>query len=217
LKALQILFEINIEPLEKFMDSFSESQFPWTRLDHHKCPCCPFSSNRTTHCSAALSIASFLQKFTDHLSFEEVRVIAIDRVNRQTHWEMSLQRALYVLMRIALYNSACPVTERFRQLLYDIRPFVTDNELVKHLTIKFLLMFNGEKGQALHFIQDSFSELHTVYSFLAKRVGAGMKGDAIVNSILIIDVVSMEIEVFFEKIYSKIIQELSEIKEQFFN
>ena len=188
---------------------------PWARLDHKQCPHCPLCVADTYHCPAALSIASLVRDFADHHSHEQVTVTVVDRVGRRTEWPVDLQKALAVLIRVALFASGCPVVAQFAPAIAGLRPLATPQELLKHILLRFLLVSKGERSDAEQEIRETMKALHTVAKSLCGRFRSELTGDAVVNAVVVIDAIASALEYDFDGVYGTIMQEINAIGEEF--
>ncbi len=188
--------------------------FPWTKLETGQCPCCPLTAEDSYHCPAALSISSILSEFGSHKSTEKVVVSATDRAGRCIRWGADLQSALHPLARFALFSSGCPVTERLRLVVDDLPPLATKDEMLTHvmLRLRILQMREGERAHAT--LDQALADLHVVASALCQRIRSGLKGDAVVNAVIMLDVVASLLEFnlqSFERTLGQKIENMSQM------
>jgi hypothetical protein len=187
-----------------FMLAELEDPPEWTRLEYHKCSCCPLSP-KMPFCPAAESLNNTLMRFRDHFSYEQVEAIAMDGANRRTAIEGTLQEVGSVFVQLAVFSSGCPVGKRLRPLLRDLRPFATNNELTRFLIGKILLKNRGNVEGAREDIKAQVEPLHEVFSRLWKRLDSQPPGgDAVQNSIVRMDAFTMNVSLQLDDILNEL-------------
>lgn len=180
----------------------------WTRLDFHKCPCCPLDSLKTEFCPAAESLEATLHKLNGHYSYEKVSAEIIDANNRVTSVKWQLQEVGSTFVQLAVFSSPCPVGRQFKPLIKDLRPFSTNDELSKHLIGKFLLKHRGKKEECEQEIQRIMDPLRMVFSHLAKRISGNSSGDAMANSIVRLDAFALNVSLHTEEVFKELSEDL---------
>ncbi len=181
----------------------------WTRLDFHKCSCCPLSSETAQYCPAAESLESTLMRFQDRYSYERVEATAVDGANRRTVIEGTLQEVGSVFVQLAVFSSGCPMGKRLRPLLRDMRPFATNNELTHYLISKLLLKNRGQVSEAREDIKYQLEPLHEVFNNLWKRLDDSPPGgDAVQNSIVRMDAFAMNVSLQLDEILDELIYDM---------
>lgn len=180
----------------------------WTRLEFHKCPCCPLSSEEDECCPAAESIESTLLRLKDRYSYEKVTATIIDSAKRSTIVNWQLQEVGSTFVQLAVFSSACPVGRQFKPLVRDLRPFSTNDELSKHLITKFLLKHRGKTDECQQDILEKMDPLRMVFSNLAKRLSGLMEGDAIANSIVRLDAFALNVSLLMDEVFSELAKDL---------
>ena len=197
-------FFIELTRTGTFLVPDREKDSDWTRLDFHKCPCCPLKSEETEHCPAAESLESTLMKLRDRYSYERVTAKLVDWAGRSTTVNWQLQEVGSIFVQLAVFSSNCPVGKQFKQLLKDLRPFATNEELSKHLISKFLLKHRGEIEQTKKDILQKMEPIRVVFSQLSKRLASDTGGDAIANSIVRLDAFALNISLYLEEVLEEV-------------
>ncbi len=162
---------------------------PWTKLEYHKCDCCPLPE-RAAYCPAASSLEETLYKLRDRSSFEKITATAVDGENRKTVVEWPLQQVGASLVQLAVFKGGCPIGAKYQRLIRDLRPFCTTRELAKHIIAKILLRHKGDIAAAHEDITGNLKLLGEVFRKLLKRLEDTYREngkDAIPNSIVAID------------------------------
>lgn len=189
---------------------FTEFKEPaeWTRLDFHKCQCCPLSDAQE-YCPAAESLEMTLMRFRNRYSYESVEAIAVDGANRRTVINGTLQEVGSVFVQLAVFSSGCPIGKRLRPLLRDMRPFTTNNELTHYLISKLLLRNRGDVNSARRDIKKQLEPLHEVFNKLWSRLdNAPSDGDAPTNSIVRMDAFAVNVSLQLDKVLDDIITDM---------
>jgi len=167
----------------------------WTQLEVFKCPACTLSKEETLFCPVAAVLSEFGHDLANRNSFETVRVSVEEEDGReQVFRAVPLQQVVGELVRLAVFQSACPIGRRIKPAMVRLRPFPTQEEILKAFAIFFALrresgVSSGENGDH----QSAFmASLHEVFDCLSKRLEhAGGTGDAYLNGLVIIDSLSL--------------------------
>ena len=184
------------------------SDHEWTRLDFHKCPCCPLDSAKTEHCPAAESLEQTLMKLKQHYSYEQVTAKLVDETGRSTTVNWQLQEVGSIFVQLAVFFGNCPIGKQFKSLLKDLRPFATNEELTKHMISKFLLKHRGEVEQTKNDILQKMEPIRLVFSQLSKRLASDTGGDAMANSIVRLDAFALNISLYLEEVLEEVKMEM---------
>jgi hypothetical protein len=179
----------------------------WTQLSYHRCPCCPLDDN-LRFCPAAESLQITLHRLRDRYSYEDVRATIVDAENRSTVVDWQLQEVGSMFVQLAVFSTACPIGKQFKQMLRDLRPFSTNQELSKHLIGKFLLKHRGEVEQSKLAIMKQLEPLRIVFNHLALRMADATTGDAVANSIINLDAFALNTSIHMEEAFQDLIQDL---------
>ncbi len=164
----------------------------WVRLETFKCPACTLSEIDNPICPVAAVLAEFGHELANRDSFENVRVaVEEDDGREQVFREVPLQQVAGELVRLAVFQSGCPVGRRIKPAMVRLRPFPQREEILKALAIFFALRRqSGEDDGEQQ--RDVMAALHEVFGCLAKRLEhAGGKGDAYLNGLVIVDSLSL--------------------------
>jgi hypothetical protein len=201
-------FYIELTKTGTFVVPGKDTNSDWTKLDHHKCSCCPLNSAKVPYCPAAESLESTLLRLKGHYSYEKVIAKVTDSAQRMTIVNWQLQEVGATFVQLAVFSSSCPIGRLFKPLLRDMRPFATNEELMKHLISKFLLKHRGEFEQCKLDIMAKMEPLRIVFSCLAKRLSANTSGDAIANSIVRLDAFIINVSLYLEEIFKELTKDM---------
>jgi len=197
-------FFIELSRSGSFLFPERDKDDDWTRLDFHKCPCCTLTSETTKHCPAAEALQETLMKLREHYSYERVTAKLVDWAGRSTTVDWQLQEVGSIFVQLAVFASDCPVGQQFKQLLKDLRPFATNEELSKYLISKLLLKHRGEIEQTKNDILQKMEPIRMVFSQLSKRLASDTGGDAIANSIVRLDAFALNISLYLEEVLEEV-------------
>lgn len=180
----------------------------WTRLEFHKCSCCPLKNEETPLCPAAESLDTTLLRFKNRFSYEKVTATVVDSAKRSTVVNWQLQEVGSTFVQLAVFSSACPVGRRFKSMLKDLRPFSTNDELSRHLITKFFLKHRGRIAQCQRDIMDMMDPLRIVFSCLAQRLAGNIQGDAIANSIVRLDAFALNVSLTMDQVLEELTKDM---------
>ena len=185
-------------------DSSSESvdlpDADWLALENGRCEGCPLPPGSRKTCPAALSIHPILSSFGNRLSHETVKVV-VEMNELEVHGTMSLQDAVRSLMGLQLGLCSCPVLKKLRPMARFHVPFGTQEQSLfrfvgTHLIAQY---FRREGGLPFELdltgLLDGIKELHKVNERLVERICQGVKKDAAINSLVILDTVATLLEI----------------------
>ncbi|MBI4425228.1 MAG: hypothetical protein HY554_15975 [Elusimicrobia bacterium] len=184
---------------------------PWTDLEFQKCPSCPLPKNLVPTCPAALSMQTTLGKLREHTSIEEVKATAVDARGRTQTVEGPLQNVGATLVQLAVFVSGCPVGKEFKPYLEDLPPFVSSQQLSRHIVTKILAKHDGVWESARAELVGTLNALHEIFVHLMKRLlngGEPPAQDAIPNSIAHLDAVAQTLSVRADALFQQMTVEL---------
>ena len=185
-----------------------DSPAEWTRLDFHQCPGCPLGSE-TKICPAAESLETTLMKLNNRSATEKVIATGVDgEKRRKTVIECELKEVGSTLVQISVFFSGCPIGNKFKKMLKNLRPFATNEELGKHLISQFLLKNHCELATSTVDVRASIEPMRTVFYYLSKRVSDKTFGDVVANSIIQMDAFTLSVSLNLGEIYEEIANEL---------
>lgn len=168
----------------------------WTRLDVFKCPGCTLAEKEVPLCPVAALLAEFGHDLANRDSFESVRVSVEEEDGReQVFRAVPLQQVVGELARLAVFQSACPIGRRIKPAMVRLRPFPTQDEILKAFAIFFALRHEtgkaGSEADGEH-QEIVMASIHEVFEYLSKRLEhADGTGDAYLNGLVIIDSLSL--------------------------
>lgn len=193
----------HIAPVEYLMSQ------GWIKLDSHKCPQCSLASSPSALCPVALLMAQYALDLKSRASTEPVDVIVAHSQNRRTELtQIPLQRVVSELVRLAVFQSRCPVGRKLKPAMRRLPPFPVAEEVLHALAVFFLIEhLRGSSGNEGCVDMDYVRDLHLVFVHLSKRMRDVGKGDAAVNGVIIIDAISQLFAVSAPNLIRKTIEE----------
>jgi hypothetical protein len=165
----------------------------WTRLEPHRCACCPLAAELHEHCPAALATADLVEAFATALPFERVRV-EVRGPQRTYVKDVPLQVGVSGLMGLRMAASGCPVLARLRPLVRHHLPFSQTEETMVRVISAYLLeqYLRSKAGQAADWELDelgsAYADVREVNQAFRQRILASEKsGDAGSNALVHLD------------------------------
>lgn len=164
----------------------------WVALDYKKCSHCPLNSTEYPQCPVALGMATVVDDFKDHKSFEKVSVEVITK-ERTYKKDIALQDGLFGLFGLLMPTSGCPYFSFLRPMAMFHLPFSSLRETMVRSVSFYLLKqyFVAKKGGQPDFELKGFAELYRhvekVNTAMIERIRSISKADADANSIVILD------------------------------
>lgn len=179
----------------------------WTRLEFHQCRGCPLSPAKDARCPAALHLAGVIDRFSDLVSYDQVRVV-VETDERAVSAQLSAQQGLASLIGLIMASSGCPRTAVFRPMARFHLPFSSETETAYRVASMYLMArhFAGESAASpgLGGLQAIYDGLHAVNKGMAQRLRAASRQDAIVNAIVLLDVLVTLVPAAIEELLEEI-------------
>jgi hypothetical protein len=164
----------------------------WARLANNRCPNCPMADD-CDYCPAALGIAQFLPLFESRVSHEKT-VVEVETPQRTIVSKTTFQSGMASLIGLVCATSGCPLTKFLRPMARFHTPFADEQETLFRSFSSWLLMSyvqrqlaGGEGPITLEGLKRNYMELSTMNSCLAERLRKGVKRDAALNAVIILD------------------------------
>ncbi|MCC6695963.1 MAG: hypothetical protein IT365_10080 [Candidatus Hydrogenedentes bacterium] len=167
----------------------------WTQLQVEQCSVCPLKANESPYCPAALSFVEIMDDFGDLLSYAEVHVTVQTR-ERTVTLTCAIQKALSSLVGLRMATCGCPILAKFKPMARFHLPFASTEETVFRSVSAYLLAqyFMRQRGHAadldLDGLRAMYDLIHEVNVGLANRLRVIPSGDAHLNAIVILDLLT---------------------------
>jgi hypothetical protein len=185
-------FDVDVDLSDRNARPFAANSRPWTALGFHRCQRCPLTSDAHADCPAALSIADIIDRFSGSVSWSKV-ICHVEFPERTITAERPLQEALYSLLGLRMAVSSCPHLAAFRPMARFHEPFSSPLSTTYRATSTWLLRQyflerDGESADwSLDGLQGFYEEIGVVNAGMAARLRAAAEKDAILNSLVILD------------------------------
>ena len=181
-----------------------EQAAEWTKLDFHKCDCCPLSA-ATEICPAAESLDFTIMKFRGKNPEERVTATAIDSQQRYTVVDSDLADVCTTFVELAVFFSGCPIGRGFKSMMANLRPFATAPELSRHIIGHFLIKNRGKLKDSQKEIRERLDPLRSVFHHLSKRLAdnADTDLDTVQDSIHQLDAFAAMISESLREVYNE--------------
>ena len=163
-------------------------KLPWTRLPFCQCLCCPLEGDDEVTCPVADVVLEYAIDVGDHASTEMVQVRVCRRDGTEVFSDtMPLQDAVGELIRLAVYQSGCPVGRRIKPAMAQLGLFPKEEEVLEALARHFVETggFTAAAGA-----MRCMSDLNELFRSLGKRLNAAASGDVYLNAVVVQDAVS---------------------------
>lgn len=173
------------------------SQYPdWTQLEFNQCLNCPLTSEDYLYCPLAVNLVPIVYWCKDLASYDEVDVI-ITSAEREVRAHTSLQHAISSLLGLLMSSSACPKMKFLRPLARFHLPLATHEETIfRAVSATFLKEYfneNEKNTNPLAELKQQYQELQDLNRFMAERIRSAINRDAVVNAIVLLDVLSKSV------------------------
>ncbi len=177
----------------------------WTRLENHKCACCPLTSDAHPHCPAAVALANVSTSFGNRTSYTPVRVTvetgqsAGGTPTRTITRQAPLQEALFPLLGLRMATSGCPVLSKLRPMARFHLPFADSEEtayraISMYLVSQFLRQSKGLSAEFdLRGLGEIYEQVHEVNLTFSKRLAQAGSADANINSLTTLDMFAQDV------------------------
>ncbi|RAU20927.1 hypothetical protein CU669_15985 [Paramagnetospirillum kuznetsovii] len=164
----------------------------WAKLPYNRCSNCTLSDD-CEYCPAALGIAMFLPLFESRVSHEKT-VVEVETAQRTIVAKTTFQSGMASLIGLVCATSGCPLTQFLRPMARFHMPFAEEQETLYRSFASWLLMshvqqtLSGQGGAvSLDGLKTKYQHLSVMNASLAERLRAGVKRDAALNAVIILD------------------------------
>ena len=192
------VFELNLNPqtmqLQRPLDMQIGPSPEWTQLSYSPCDHCALPPG-TTHCPIAVNLAPVVDALRDVVAGRTAEVL-VETTARRYSKSGPAQELLFPLLSIYMSASGCPSMEKLKPLLYFHLPFTTlDEQIYRVLTMyvmaQYMRMQRGlEPDWELAGMAKMYDHINKVNVRFCQRLTKAFGEDALVNSLVILDMVS---------------------------
>lgn len=185
----------------------------WLQLDTHKCSQCTLKKENHPLCPVAKNLSKYASELFHRHSTDIVSISLWEDSGRHLSLEhIPLQDVTGELVRMAVFQSECPIGRRVKKALEFVPPFPTDQETTKAFALFFAMqqLQTGKKANDVTQEQIIYLDsLHELFENLSRRVRAITRGDAGVNGVMIYHSLMMLVSLSLPENLEKIMQEYS--------
>lgn len=202
-------FDVDLDS-DTSVETGNESLPDWVKLENFRCSHCSLPEGSRRTCPAALSIKPLVETFGDLVSYDTVQATVNIQKSVRIEASMPAQDVVRALAGLLLALSACPVLMKLRPMAHFHLPFASlDHTIFRflgtYLIAQHIRQLHGEKPNwNLDGLWNIFEEIHAVNKNLADRINAASKEDAMVNSLIALDMFAhagqMEIQKHLKKL-----------------
>ena len=198
--------------LEQTSEELQEE--PWVQLEYYKCKQCTLSKDNYRHCPAALSLGKYAKELFHRHSTDRVSVHVKEDNGRELRLNsVPLQEVTGELVKLAVFQSECPIGRRIKKALQFVPAFPNDKEISKAFALFFAMqqLKKGMDGKSeVEKEQELYLEsLHELFENLCYRVRHITRGDASVNGVMIYHSLMMLVSLSLPEVLEKVIDEYS--------
>jgi len=192
-------FEVDEDLLPARMPRNSEGLPEYMDLDAHRCPHCPMPRGMRTVCPAFDAILPTIKTF-DQRGSNETCDLTVEQSGVTHQTRTSVQNAVRSLIGLQLALSGCPTMSRLRPMARFHMPFSdADQTLFRvfgmYMLKQYLRHVRGETPDwNLADLQAFYQDIHHVNQHLAARIRAATQKDAMVNGLVILDVLAHAVQ-----------------------
>ena len=164
----------------------------WTRLSHHQCPNCPYSSETHPRCPIAVNMVGVIEAFADVISHAEAEVVVMTEVRKYSA-RVNMTHAVGSLIGIFMATSGCPIMDRLKPMVLTHLPFPTTEESIYRTVSMYLLAqyFRFKSGREpdwhLEKLGDFFEDINLVNQAFVKRLTDFVEKDASLNAVVLLN------------------------------
>lgn len=164
----------------------------WLDLDFCRCAECNLDKSQFPFCPVAEVLAEYARDLADRRSFEKVKVHVIQDDNREIILrDIPLQSVVSELVRLAVFQSHCPVGRKIKPAMTKLPPFPRSQEVLQALAMFFALQETLSPGNVREGQLKYIQTLHGVLGNLCRRLEHAGHGDAYLNGVVVLHSLSL--------------------------
>lgn len=191
--------EINLDPEGQCIQVAEDFSPPdWARLDYRQCSHCPLDPAEHTWCPVALNLAWTLPDELPGRSHDPV-ALQVETPQRTYAADTTLQRALSSLFGLVSAFSDCPHTRFLRPMAQFHLPLSTHTEtMVRVIGLQLLGRYIKHRRDPdvtvdLSGMEERYRNLKELNRCFLERVRSGARSDASINALVLLEVLSREV------------------------
>jgi hypothetical protein len=170
----------------------------WLKLDNHKCSQCTLKKENHPCCPVATNLGKYARELFHRHSTDTVSIQLWEETGRHLQLaNIPLQDVTGELVRLAVFQSECPIGRRVKKALEFVPPFAMQQ-----------LQQGGSSSRDVAKEQIIYLDsLHELFENLSRRVRAITRGDASVNGVMIYHSLMMLVSLSLPENLEKVIKE----------
>ena len=184
----------------------------WVQLENNKCSQCTLKKENHPLCPVAKNLAKYARELFHRHSTDTVSIQLWEGSGRHLSLQnIPLQDVTGELVRMAVFQSECPIGRRVKKALEFVPPFPTDQETTRAFALFFAMQQLQESGKQTDDVTQEqiiyLDSLHELFENLSRRVRAITRGDAGVNGVMIYHSLMMLVSLSLPENLEKIMKE----------
>ena len=184
----------------------------WVQLESHKCSQCTLKNEDHPLCPVAKNLGKYARGLFHRHSTDTVSIQLWEDSGRHSQLaNIPLQDVTGELVRMAVFQSECPIGRRVKKALEFVPPFPTDQETTRAFALFFAMQQLQQEGQSSDDVTKEqiiyLDSLHELFENLSHRVRAITRGDAGVNGVMIYHSLMMLVSLSLPENLEKIMKE----------
>jgi hypothetical protein len=196
-----------------YIDDFDDEiqKEDWLQLQTHKCSQCTLKKADHPLCPVAKNLSKYARELFHRQSTDTVSIELLENSGR--HLQLSnipLQDVTGELVRMAVFQSECPIGRRVKKALEFVPPFPTDQETTRAFALFFAMQQLQGEGKNEDVTKEQIiylDSLHELFENLSRRVRVITRGDAGVNGVMIYHSLMMLVSLSLPENLEKIMKE----------
>ncbi len=179
-----------------FLEESKRKEEAWTALGNVKCPSCTLDASVDPQCPVAVILASYAKELFNRHSTDLVTVRAWSASGRLLILPgIQLQEVTGELVRLAVFQSGCPIGRKMRRAVELLPPFPAAKEIARSFALHLAVEDGKHKRSLFSFgknkIEKDLEDLTQLFDCLSRRIRPITLGDAQVNGVIIYHSLSM--------------------------
>jgi hypothetical protein len=197
------------------LDASKRKEEEWTALGNEQCPSCSLDPAVDPQCPVAVILASYAKELFNRHSTDLVTVRAWSASGRLLVLPgIQLQEVTGELVRLAVFQSGCPIGRKMRRAVEFLPSFPDDKEIAKAFALHLALEDRKQKRSLFDFgrntVVKDLDELTRLFECLSRRIRPITLGDAQVNGVLIYHSLAMMMAISLPEQIESALKEISE-------
>jgi len=190
------VFDVHLDPVSlEIINQPSGELPPWTDLEFHQCPHCPFTSDTHPNCPLAVTLIQVIGRFDNVVSHNKIELTVLTH-ERKVFQKTTAQKGISSLVGLLFAASGCPHTAYFKPMARYHLPLASEDETFYRATGMYLLaqylLHREGKGADLELegLKKIYQNLHLLNTMVAERIRSATRSDSSVNAVVLLDMIT---------------------------